>query len=145
MNEHITYLGIDLGDKWNYCCRLDQAGEVVRAFRVRCCSKELSEVFEGIAVSVVAIEACTHSPWISRLAEAAGHKILVGNPRKLRGALFRLLETIERLTADIRAYDKAIEQLREERYASEMELLRSIPGIGALTSLCFDVGGAGAD
>tara|TARA_B100000809_G_scaffold33365_1_gene29142 strand:- start:551 stop:1609 length:1059 start_codon:yes stop_codon:yes gene_type:complete len=231
MNEYSTYLGIDLGDKWNYCCLLDQEGEVVRAFRVRCRSKELGELFEDIEVSVVAIEACTHSPWISRLAEAAGHKVLVGNPRKLRaiydteykddardaemlarlarfeprllhpiqhrveqaqtdmvmlkarhalvssrtklinavrgllksfairaepcstecfhkrvralipenlrGALFPLLETIARLTAGIRAYDKAIEQLSEERYASEMELLRSIPGVGPLTSLCF--------
>ena len=32
----------------------------------------------------VAIEAGTHSPWVSRLLEECGHEVLVANPRKLR-------------------------------------------------------------
>ncbi len=34
--------------------------------------------------ATVIIEASTHSPWISRLLEALGHQVYVGNPRKLR-------------------------------------------------------------
>ena len=32
----------------------------------------------------VAIEAGTHSPWISRLLEECGHQVLVANTRKLK-------------------------------------------------------------
>jgi transposase len=32
----------------------------------------------------VAIEAGTHSPWVSRLLEDCGHEVLVANARKLR-------------------------------------------------------------
>ena len=32
----------------------------------------------------IALEAGTHSPWISRLLMALGHEVLVANPRKLR-------------------------------------------------------------
>ena len=32
----------------------------------------------------IAIEAGTHSPWVSRLLEECGHKVLVANARKLR-------------------------------------------------------------
>ena len=32
----------------------------------------------------VAIEAGTHSPWVSRLLEECGHQVLVANSRKTR-------------------------------------------------------------
>ena len=32
----------------------------------------------------VAIEAGTHSPWVSRVLEECGHEVLVANPRKTR-------------------------------------------------------------
>jgi len=32
----------------------------------------------------IAIEAGTHSPWVSRLLEGCGHEVLVANARKLR-------------------------------------------------------------
>ncbi|MDP9474329.1 MAG: hypothetical protein M3R38_01270, partial [Actinomycetota bacterium] len=32
----------------------------------------------------IAIEAGTHSPWISRLLERCGHEVLVANARKLK-------------------------------------------------------------
>jgi transposase len=32
----------------------------------------------------IAIEAATHSPWVSRVLEGCGHDVLVANPRKLR-------------------------------------------------------------
>jgi hypothetical protein len=32
----------------------------------------------------IAIEAGTHSPWVSRLLEECGHEVLVANARKVR-------------------------------------------------------------
>jgi transposase len=32
----------------------------------------------------IAVEAGTHSPWVSRLLEECGHEVLVANARKLR-------------------------------------------------------------
>jgi transposase len=32
----------------------------------------------------IAIEAGTHSPWVSRVLEECGHEVLVANSRKLR-------------------------------------------------------------
>jgi len=51
---------------------------------VACRERELRAVFSGFSPSLVAIEAGTHSPWISRLLGELGHEALVGNPRKLR-------------------------------------------------------------
>jgi transposase len=41
-------------------------------------------LFEGKGRMRIALEAGTHSPWISRLLMALGHEVLVANPRKLR-------------------------------------------------------------
>jgi transposase len=41
-------------------------------------------MFDSMAPARVAIEASTHSPWVSRLLSELGHEVLVGNPRKLR-------------------------------------------------------------
>jgi transposase len=32
----------------------------------------------------IAIEAGTHSPWVSRVLEECGHEVLVANARKIR-------------------------------------------------------------
>jgi hypothetical protein len=46
----------------------------------------------------VAIEAGTHSPWVSRVLEEFGHEVLVANPRKVR-----LIYTNKRKTDEIDA------------------------------------------
>jgi transposase len=40
--------------------------------------------FEGKPRLRIALEAGTHSPWVSRLLTALGHEVLVANPRKVR-------------------------------------------------------------
>jgi hypothetical protein len=44
----------------------------------------ISKYFERYQGATVALEAGTHSPWISRLLEQMGCSVYVGNPRKLR-------------------------------------------------------------
>jgi transposase len=46
----------------------------------------------------VAIEAGTHSPWVSRVLEECGHEVVVANPRKVR-----LIYTNKRKTDEIDA------------------------------------------
>ena len=77
-------IGMDLGDKNHEVCVLDQEGKVIDRFSVGNTRRQLQAVFQKYRGAVVAIEAGTHSPWISRDLEAMGCKVLVGNPRKLR-------------------------------------------------------------
>lgn len=57
-------------------------------------------------------------------------------PEVLRPALDPVVETIAMLTQQIRAYDRQIEQLCQDRYP-ETERLRGPKGVGALTALAF--------
>ena len=57
-------------------------------------------------------------------------------PGSLRAALLPILESIEETTERIKAFDQDIERLCTEKYP-ETELLRSVPGVGPITALCF--------
>jgi transposase len=78
--------GLDLGDKYSHLCLLDtDGGEVIEEGRVRTTPEALRRRFASERPPLrVAIEAGTHSPWVSRLLEECGHEVLVANPRKLR-------------------------------------------------------------
>src|SRR5918998_3898248 len=77
--------GIDLGDRYSYLCFLDtRSGEVIEEGRLRTASEAFRRRFCSERPLRVAIEAGTHSPWVSRLLEECGHEALVANARKLR-------------------------------------------------------------
>jgi transposase len=77
--------GLDLGDKYSYLCLLDtDGGEVIEEGRVRTTPEALRRRFASERPMRLAIEAGTHSPWVSRLLEECGHEVLVANARKLR-------------------------------------------------------------
>ena len=77
--------GVDLGDKYSYLCLLDtDGGEVIEEGRVRTTPEALRRRFASERPMRVAIEAGTHSPWVSRLLEECGHQVLVANSRKTR-------------------------------------------------------------
>ena len=63
---------------------LDLDGGVVAEGAVKTTEAWLRMLFEGKGRMRIALEAGTHSPWISRLLIALGHEVLVANPRKLR-------------------------------------------------------------
>jgi transposase len=83
MNKNMT-IGMDLGDKNNTVCVLDSAGEVVLRKEIVNTKESLVKFFRKYKGSLVAVEAGTHSPWISRELEILGCEVLVGNARKLR-------------------------------------------------------------
>jgi transposase len=77
-------VGIDLGDRSSHYCTLSQGGEVIVARSVASTKKDLNRVFGALPHSRVALEAGTHSPWISRHLKALGHEVIVANPRRIR-------------------------------------------------------------
>lgn len=57
-------------------------------------------------------------------------------PENLAPAVAPVLETIEGLTKQLRAYEKQVEQLSEQKYP-ETAALREVPGVGLLTGLAY--------
>lgn len=84
MKEHNVTIGMDISDKKNQVCMLNQYGEVIETCQVPNTVKGIEKYFGKYPDAQVIIEAGTHSPWISRTLITIGCKVLVGNPRKLR-------------------------------------------------------------
>jgi hypothetical protein len=74
-------IGIDLGDRWSRYCVLDSGGEIVEEDRLRTTAAEVEQRFKKMPATRIAMEAGTHSPWISRLLEKLGHEVIVANAR----------------------------------------------------------------
>jgi transposase len=76
---------VDLGDKYSYLCLIDtQSGEVVEEGRLRTTPEAFGRRFASERPMRIAIEAGTHSPWVSRVLEECAHEVLVANSRKTR-------------------------------------------------------------
>jgi transposase len=96
---------LDLGDRYSCLCFLDtESGEVIEEGRLRTTPEALRRRFCSEQWPLrIAIEAGTHSPWVSRLLEQeCGHEVLVANPRKTR-----LIYTNRRKTDEIDAENLA--------------------------------------
>ena len=78
--------GLDIGDKYSYLCLIDtESGEVIEESRLRTSPESFRPRFSSERPPMrIAIEAGTHSPWVSRVLEECGHEVLVANARKLR-------------------------------------------------------------
>jgi transposase len=77
--------GLDLGDKYSHLCLIDtQSGEIMEEGRLRTSPEAFRRRFSSEQPLRIAIEAGTHSPWVSRVLEECGHEVLVANSRKLR-------------------------------------------------------------
>jgi transposase len=77
-------IGIDLGDVWSHYCTLNQDGEVVDRGRFRTTPAGVDKWFTDLPRVRVAMEAGTHSIWISEQLEELGHEVIVANVRELR-------------------------------------------------------------
>lgn len=80
----VVTVGLDLGDRFSQVAVLDPDGEVIEEGRVATTEAGLRQRFSGCGGMRIALEAGTHSPWVSRLLAGFGHEVLVANPRKLR-------------------------------------------------------------
>lgn len=77
-------VGMDLGDKFHAVYEIDKDGEMVFQGRISATKRALEKTFKDREPLTVAMETGTHSPWTSRALERWGHRVLVGNARKLR-------------------------------------------------------------
>lgn len=77
--------GIDLGDRTSHVCELDtKTGEVGIDEKFRTTKEALGALFGEIPRSLVVMECSGASPWVSRLAAASRHEVIVADTRKLR-------------------------------------------------------------
>ena len=80
--ENLT-VGIDIGDKFSCYCIVNSTGAMVIEGKVATTRERLSTGFKSFAKATIALEAGTHSPWISRHLKEMGHDVVVANPRKV--------------------------------------------------------------
>jgi transposase len=76
-------IGLDLGDRRHQVCVLDSGGQIVHEGTLRNTRPELARLLADYPHGTVAMEAGTHSPWISRFLTEQGARVIVANPRKL--------------------------------------------------------------
>ena len=117
-------IGLDLGDRQSHYCVIDACGEVVSQGRVATTSTALQAAWKSYSGSVVALEAGTHSGWVSRALRAAGLEPVIANPRKVRliaennqkgdaadaEALARLARADRKLLYEVRPRSEAAQQ-----------------------------------
>ena len=77
-------IGIDLGDVWSHYCTLNQDGEVVGRGRFRTTPAGVDKWFTDLPRIRVAMEAGTHSIWISEQLQELGHEVIAATVRELR-------------------------------------------------------------
>jgi len=82
--DYQAVVGLDVGDRQTHYCVLDLDGELAVEGAVATKEASLRVQFEGKARMRIALEAGTHSPWISRLLLELGHDVIVANPRNVR-------------------------------------------------------------
>jgi len=81
--KNIT-IGIDLGDKKHFTGALNADGKMIETGTVANTKEAIIAYSRKYPGATMVLEAGTHSPWISRLLTDLGHRVLIGNPRKLR-------------------------------------------------------------
>jgi len=79
-------VGVDLGDQWSNYCILGFSGETLAEGQVPTRRQEVTELFQGLAISRVVIEVGTHSAWVQEVIAGLGHEVLVANPRMMEGS-----------------------------------------------------------
>jgi len=77
-------VGLDLGDRSSRYCILNEAGQKVSEDHLPTTEAGLDSLFAKMTPCRIALEAGTHSPWVSRQLAAMGHEVIVANPRKVR-------------------------------------------------------------
>jgi transposase len=77
-------IGIDLGDVWSHYCTINEEGEVIDRGRFRTNPSGVDKRFRDLEPIRIAMEAGTHSIWISEQLRDLGHEVIVANVRELR-------------------------------------------------------------
>lgn len=84
MNTNELTIGLDLGDRRHHVCVLSAFGEILAEETIVNTRQGLTVFAARYPSATFIMETGTHSPWVSRLLEALGHRVIVANARKLR-------------------------------------------------------------
>jgi transposase len=76
-------VGLDLSDRRGRFHAIDEQAKTIEKGSVALEAVQLQRWASSIPPTVMAIEAGTHSPWVSRLLAACGHEVIVANPVKV--------------------------------------------------------------
>lgn len=80
----VVSVGLDLGDKKSSFYAIDHEGQLVERGTVEMRKPVIEEWAKRFpAGTVIAMEAGTHSPWVSRMIAAGGHDAVVANSAKV--------------------------------------------------------------
>jgi transposase len=144
-----TTIGIDVGDKESVFCVLDTRCKVMEEGRVATTPKALLKAFRQRGRARVALEAGTHSAWMTDVLTELGHEVVVANPRQLElitksdrkndrndarllARLARvdpdLLSPIKHRAAELRA-DLAIIRARDGLVQTRTKLINTVRGL----------------
>jgi transposase len=145
-----TTAGLDLGARYFYLRLFDTpSGEIMEEGRPCTTPEALRRRFASERFMRIAIEAGTHSPWVSRVLEECGHEVLVANSRKLRLIYANKRKTdesdAENLARLARVDPKLMYPLmhRGEEAQAHMAIVRSHEAlVGSCTQLVNQVRGA---
>src|SRR6476660_4625556 len=77
-------IGLDLGDRRHTYCVLDEAGKIAREGSLCNTREQLAAMARSYPGATAAMEAGTHSPWVSRFLQELGLRVIVASPRKTR-------------------------------------------------------------
>lgn len=83
MKDGVASVGLDLSDRTAAFHALDFERNTIEVGTVTLRAVELQRWASEIPPTVMAIEAGTHSPWVSRLLGGCGHEVIVANPVKV--------------------------------------------------------------
>ncbi len=80
----LSALPRSVGDRKHSACVLSAGGEILAETEITNTRECLTVFAQRYPGATFVMETGTHSPWVSRLLEALGHIVHVGNARKLR-------------------------------------------------------------
>jgi transposase len=92
-------VGIDLGDRWSHYCILDEEANMVEEGRFRTVASSVEKHFQGMPHARIALEAGTHSIWLSQQLQEYGHEVLVANVTELH-AIVRNISKSDQVDAE---------------------------------------------
>jgi transposase len=78
-----SVIGLDVADKESRFVGLDGRGKQTEEGKVPTTGAGLRKVFGGLPRCRIAIEAGTHSPWLSLVLMELGHEVIIANPRQV--------------------------------------------------------------
>lgn len=131
MMTEVGAIGLDLSDRTARFHALDTERRTIETGKVELRSTALQRWASRIPPTVMALEAGTHSPWVSRVLRACGHEVIVANPVKVALISQNMKKSDEvdaELLARLALFDRDLLfpiQHRGEQAQTDLQLIRT--------------------